>query len=321
MSTENRHPGIRILCQGENEIPGLPDKSVNSFKKSSSMCGRCVAKTGHLSPPLVPWEPVLPREQCPNVPALVCSTDPRVPAWQELRPVRPQGILISFTVYPDRAYSCDVMKTDDPVPSLQCFGEGENYSLHPGGMLRGPPCLAPVLHLVFTSLAVFFFFPSLGLSAHPCPSTLLSHPTTGIWCSGWEAAEPGPDHQGCRPHCWDELGEDLLQILAAWWKALPLGLTTARVMIQPYATAHLSLLLPLGSLSLVPHPLPFLPPQMPTCTCVFSSGLQPPASRPPAQFAANTSHLRHGGDLRRAAPLGNPVCEPKALSQDLSNIN
>lgn len=111
------------------------------------------------------------------------------------------------------------MKTDDPVPSLLCFGEGENYSPYPGGMLRGPPCLSPVLHLVFISLAVFFFFPSLGLSAHPCPSTLLSHPTTGIWCSGWEAAEPDPDHQGCRPHCWDELGEDLLQILAAWWKA------------------------------------------------------------------------------------------------------
>lgn len=100
-----------------------------------------------------------------------------LPAWWELRPARPQGILISFTVEPDRAYSGDVMKTDDPIPSLRCFGEGENYSLHPGGMLCGSPCLAPVPHLISTSLAVFFFlFLFLWLSAFPCPCIPLFPP-------------------------------------------------------------------------------------------------------------------------------------------------
>lgn len=138
-----------------------------------------------------------------------------LPAWWELRPARPQGILISFTVEPDRAYSGDVMKTDDPIPSLQCFGEGENYSLHPGGMLCGSPCLAPVPHLISTSLAVFFLLSilmalCLSLSQHPAVS-----PATCIWSSGWERAEPSPDHQGCRAQCWDKLGGNLLQLLAA----------------------------------------------------------------------------------------------------------
>lgn len=55
------------------------------------MCGQCVAKTGHLSPPLVPWGP---REQCPSVPALVCRRAP-VPALAARLPAGVAGAAAS----------------------------------------------------------------------------------------------------------------------------------------------------------------------------------------------------------------------------------
>jgi len=63
------------------------------------------------------------------------------------------------------------MKMDDPVPLPRCFGEGENDLLHPGGMLCGPPCLAPAPHLISTSLAGFFSF-----HPHGSPPSLVPAP-------------------------------------------------------------------------------------------------------------------------------------------------
>lgn len=157
------------------------------------------------------------------------------------------------------------MKTDDPVPSPRCFGEGENYSLHPGGMLCGPPCPAPAPHLISTSLAGFFLFSILMAVCLPLPE----HPTISAgarrwtWCSRWEAAEPGPGCWGCRPRRWDKLGEDSLQILAAhggkrsrWGSPQP----EARSSLTPPLTSP-------SSSAFIPHLLFFTP-----CLCF------PPAS-------------------------------------------
>lgn len=59
------------------------------------------------------------------------------------------------------------MKTDDPIPSPQRFGEGGNYPPHPGGMLHIPLCLSLRSHLISTSPPDFSFLPSLGLPALP----------------------------------------------------------------------------------------------------------------------------------------------------------
>lgn len=107
------------------------------------------------------------------------------------------------------------MKMDDPVPSPRCFGEGQNDSLPPGGMLRGPPCLARVPHLISTSPAVFWVFfnsshPSGSLPPLvPAPRHLSGHGDVDVMLV------PGPDRLGCRAHRWDEPGQDWLQIRAA----------------------------------------------------------------------------------------------------------
>lgn len=89
----------------------------------------------------------------------------------------PLGLSIAFTPQPDRSSSGDVMKMDDPIPSPQCFGEGGNYPPHPGGMLCAPLRLAPITHLISTSLHVLFL---LTPSCH-CLVLPSAHQPTWHW--------------------------------------------------------------------------------------------------------------------------------------------
>lgn len=157
-------------------------KNVNSFK-NPSVCGQPGAIIGCLCVPPALWGPKLvpgvsrARPGCAAPPGLAGAVGSQA-----------EGILIGFTAEPDRAYSRDVMKTDDPVLSPWCCEEKGNYSLHPGGRLHSRPSLAPAPHLAPAGSP---FFPPSWISAFPAPSAPFSHPRAWIWRSG-----AGPDRWG-----------------------------------------------------------------------------------------------------------------------------
>lgn len=198
-------------------------------------------------------------------------------------------------------------------------------------MLCGPPCLAPVPHLISTSLTVFCFFPSLWLPAFPCPSTPPSQRVPGGGC-------------GARAR------RQLSLVQTNWGADLTAGTSWERTCCRSWlpmvesspAGAHHSQRRDPASRHSSPLPPPLLsfpvscssPPAFasPTSTHLHvrpllrAAAVDEAAPQPRVPGCHPSLLQTHptpgtGADLRRAAPLENPTREPKASSLDLLNVN